>query len=210
MVDPRPDLDRDVHAAAGHHGRQRRPARHPARPRRQPLQPAVGRRRLLADARRAVAHRRLARRPARPPVGLLAWLRPFHRGLLPLWDLRRPDPAQPGARPAGDRRRGDVRHLARPDRPGVPRPRAGDGVRRLGGDGRRRGGDRADGRRPDHRASRLGVDLLRQHPDRRGGDRPHRAAAGQRGRPGPPARRSARVGHLLGRPFPADLRPDPR
>ena len=31
MVDPRPDLDRDVHAAAGHHGRQRRPARHPAR-----------------------------------------------------------------------------------------------------------------------------------------------------------------------------------
>ena len=75
VVDPRPDLDRDVHAAAGHHGRQRRPARHPARTRRQPLQPAVGRRRLLADARRLPAHRRLARRPARPPARLLDRLR---------------------------------------------------------------------------------------------------------------------------------------
>ena len=184
MVDSRPQLDRDVHAAAGHHGRQRRPARHPARPRRQPLQPAVGRRRLLADARRLPAHGGLAGRPAGPPPRLLARPRPLHLRLVPLRDRRRPDPAQPGPRPAGDRRRGDVRHLARPDRPGVPRQGPGDGVRRLGRDGRRRGRGRAAGRRPDHRAPRLGMDLLRQHPDRRGGGRADRAPARQRRRPG--------------------------
>ncbi len=209
-MDPRPDLDRDVHAAAGHHGRQRRPARHPAQPARQPVEPAVGRRRLLADARRLPAHRRLARRPARPPARLLDRLRHLHRRLVPLRDRRRSDPAQlrPGA--PGGRRRGDVRHLAGADRPGVPRQRPGDRVRHLGGDDRRRGRRRPAGRRPDHRAPRLGMDLLRQRADRGARDRPHRAAPGQRRRAGPRADRPARPGDLLRRPLPADLRPDPR
>ena len=147
VVDPGPGLDRDVHAAARRHRRQRRPAGHPAGTERQPLQPAVGRRRLLADARRLPADGRLARRPARPAARVHDRVRHLHPRLVPLRNRRGPDPAQPGARPAGDRRRRHVRHLAGADRPGVPRQRPGDGVRRLGGDGRRRGRGRAAGRR---------------------------------------------------------------
>ena len=62
----------------------------------------------------------------------------------------------------------------------------------------------------DHRAPRLGVDLLRQRPDRAGGDRPHRAQARQRRRPGRRPDRLARPAHLLDLALPADLRPDPR
>ena len=105
----------------------------------------------------------------------------------------RPDPAQPRPRPAGHRRRRHVRHLAGADRPGVPRQRPGDGVRRLGGDGRRRGRDRAAGRRRHHREPRLGVDLLRQRPDRDRGDGPDRAQDRQRLRQGPGADRRSRA-----------------
>ena len=116
-------------------------------PRRQPLEPAVGRRRLRADPRRLPARRRLARRPARPPARLHDRLRDLHPRLVPLRDRRRPDPAEPGPRPAGHRRRGDVRDLAGADRPGVPGPRARHRDRRLGRDGRRRGRGRPAGRR---------------------------------------------------------------
>ena len=122
----------------------------------------------------------------------------------------RPDPAQPGARAAGRRRRRDVRHLAGPDRPGVPRQRPGDRVRRLGGDGRRRRRGRAAGRRRRHRDPRLGVDLLPQRPDRDRRDGPDRAQDRQRLRQRPGAGRRARPRHLLARPLPADLRADPR
>ena len=209
-MDPGPDLDRDVHAAAGHHGRQRRPAGHPARPRRQPLQPAVGRRRLLADPGRLPADGRLARRPARPPPRLHDRLRDLHLRLVPLRHRRRPDPAQPRPRPAGRRRRRHVRHLAGADRPGVPRQGPGDRFRRLGSDDRRRRRDRPAGRRRDHRAPRLGVDLLRQRADRPAGDRADRAQARQRRRPGPRADRPAGPGHLLAGALLPDLRPDPR
>ena len=44
------------------------------------------------------AHRRLARRPARPPAGVQLRLRRLHLRLVPLRDRRRPDPAQPRPR----------------------------------------------------------------------------------------------------------------
>src|SRR3989442_898334 len=56
VVDADRGLHRDVHAAAGHHDRERRAARHPARAEGQLLPAAVGDRRLCADARRAAPH----------------------------------------------------------------------------------------------------------------------------------------------------------
>ena len=111
-------------------------------------EPAVGGRRLRADARRLPADRRLARRPARPPARLRDRLRGLHLRL-----------ARSAASPSDP----TVLNLARGLQgvggavmfatslaliaPGVPGPRAGHGVRRLGRDGRRRGRDRAAGRR---------------------------------------------------------------
>ena len=112
--------------------------------------------------------------------------------------------------PAGRRRRGDVRDLAGADRPGVPGPRARHRDRRLGRDDRRRGRGRAAGRRGAHRRARLGVDLLRQRPDR---DRhrdprpdPGRRVARSRGQ----APRLGGPDHLLARALRADLRPAAR
>ena len=137
----------DVHVAARHHDRQRRPARHPARPRGVALEPAMGGRRLRAHPRHLPDGRRLARRPAGPAAGVLGRLRALHLRLVPLRDRPRPDAAQPRPRPAGDRRRRDVRDRAGADRPGVRGPRARHRDRRLGRDRRRRGRDRPAGRR---------------------------------------------------------------
>ncbi len=69
VVDAGSRLRCDLHVAARHHGRQRRPPGHPEGPRRQPLQPPVGSRCLLADPGGLPAHGGLARRPDRaPPV----------------------------------------------------------------------------------------------------------------------------------------------
>ena len=62
----------------------------------------------------------------------------------------------------------------------------------------------------DHREPRLGVDLLRQRPDRDRRDGPDRAQDRQRLRRRTGTDRLPRPGHLLARPLPADLRPDPR
>ena len=180
MVDSRPRLRGDFHAASRRDDRQRRAARHPALAPRQPLEPAVGGRRLLADARLVPAHRGQPRRPARAPAGVHDRLRHLHLRLVPVRDQRRPDAAEPLPRAPGRRRRRHVRHLAGADRPGVPGQRPGDRVRRLGRDGRRRGRGRTADRRRDHRELRLGVDLLRQRPDRDRRDGPDRAESSQR------------------------------
>ena len=131
-----------------------------------------GRRRVFI-ARLRDLHRRLARSAGSPATATLL-------------NLARAAP--------GDRRGGDVRDLARADRPGVPGPRARHGVRRLGRDHRRRRRRRPAGRRRAHRGHRLGVDLLRQRADR------HRARssltltqARRVARPGPQPHRLARA-----------------
>ena len=170
----------DLHASDRRHDRQRRAAADPARSQRQPVEPAVGRRCLRPHPGLVPARARIDRRPPRPPSRLQHRLRHLHRGFLPLRPRRRPDRAQPRSRPAGSRRGGDVRHRPGLDRSGVRGPRTGPRRRDLGRDGRRRGGDRPARRRGDHRRARLGVDLLRQRPDRPRGDRHHRVEADQR------------------------------
>ena len=73
----------------------------------------------------------------------------------------------------GDRRRDHVRDRARAAGAGVPRARARDGVRGLGRDDRRLGGDRAAARRGADGGLRMGVDLLHQRADRDRGSRAH-------------------------------------
>ena len=71
-------------------------------------------------------------------------------------------------------------------------PRARDRVRHLGRDRRRRRRDRPAGRRRAHRGLRLGVDLLRQRPDRDRGDRADPDEGRRVARAGPRAGRLGR------------------
>ena len=71
-LDARRGLRGDGHAHARHRGGQHRAVGHRRRPRHRPLGPAVGRRRLHASARGDGHHRRLARRPLRPPPAVHA------------------------------------------------------------------------------------------------------------------------------------------
>ena len=183
---------------ARHHGGQHRPARDPEGPRRQLHRPAVGDRRLRSLAGRARPHRRLAGRPPRPPPRLRDRPRDLRRRLAALRARARPDLAQRRPRPAGHRRRGHVRRLPRPGRPGVPqRARTGHGDGHLRGDDRHRRGDRPAGRRPAHRRLRLGVGLPDQRADRPGGDRRHLLEAGRVPRPQRDPDRLGRPAHLL-------------
>ena len=166
MVEPARGLSGDVHVAARHHRRQRRAARHPEGAPHRPDRAAVGRRRLHADPRRLHPDHGGARRPLRPPPAVRDRGRALHPRFAALRAGDQRDLPAPGARPAGHRRRRDVRDLAGADRPGVPGPRARHRDRRLGRDDRRRGRGRAAGRRGAHRRVRLGMDLLRQRPDR--------------------------------------------
>ena len=150
----------------------------PRGPRRQLHRPAVGGRRLRADARRAGADGRLARRPARTPAALRRRLGDLLGGVAAVRAGARSDLPQRGARAAGRRRRRDVRGLPGADRAGVrrrTRARHGDGHLRR--DDRRGRRDRPARRRRADRRARLGVDLLPQRPDRGGGDRHHPAAS---------------------------------
>ena len=70
VVDADRRLRRHVHAAARRDDRQRRAAVDPAVAERELQRPAVGGRRLRADAGRAAADHRLAGGPVRPPAGV--------------------------------------------------------------------------------------------------------------------------------------------
>ncbi len=171
---------------------------------------AVGGRRLRAHPGRPAAHRRVARRSPRAPAGVRRRARAVHArlaGVRPRARLARPDPRP---RSAGDRRRGALLGLPRAARPGVRGPRAGDGVRLLGRDDRRRGGGRAAGRGRAHLRPGLAVHLLPQPPDRRGRAVDH---AHPRARDAGPAGRADRLAgdrDVLRRPVRARLRAHPR
>ena len=182
------DTDRgergDVHAPARHNGRQRGAALDPQGSRRHLRRPAVGGRRLRADPRCACADGRLAGRQAGSPPAVRRRASDLLRGVAALRAGARSDLAQPGARAAGRRRRGDVCGLARPGRAGVPRrarARHRDGALRR--HDRCRGGDRPARRRRAHRRVRVAVDLLSERPDRRRGARHHLPEAAREPRP---------------------------
>ena len=165
------DLDRgergDVHAPARHHRREHGASGDRGGPRRELLRPAVGDRRLHADARRVRAHRRLARRPARAQ----ARLRLGHRDLHALVAARRPGHRshlpEPRARGPGHRRRDPVRGVARAARAGVRRRQgARQRARGLRRHHRRGGCDWPARGRRHRRQPRLGVGLLPQRADR--------------------------------------------
>ena len=113
----------------------------------------------------------VARRPARAPARVRDRARAVHGRLAAVRTRAQRGRPRPLPRRAGHRRGGHVLDRAGPARPGVPRPRTGHGARDLGGDDRRRGGRRAAGGRRAHRGDRVGVDLLRQRPDRDRRDR---------------------------------------
>ena len=199
MVDSGPRLRRDFHVAARRDDRQRRPARHPAS-----LHASLSSLQWVVDAYSLMLASflltagSLGDRLGRRRVFTIGF-GDLHLRLVPLRDQRRPDVAEPLPRPAGDRRRGHVRHRAGADRPGVPGQRAGDRLRRLGRDDRRRGRGRPADRRRDHGELRLGMDLLRQRPDRDRRDVPDRAESPQRLRERTGTARHPRPRHLLAR-----------
>ena len=152
----------------------------------------------------------IARRPLRAAAAVRDRGRAVHARVAALRAGDQRDLPAPRTGPAGRRRRGDVRDLAGADRAGVRGPRARHCDRRLGRDDRRRGRGRAAGRRGAHRRVWLGVDLLRQRPDR---DRhrdprrdPGRRVARSRGQ----APRLGGPDHLLARALRVDLRPAAR
>ena len=184
VVDPARRLGGDLHAPARHHRRERGPAVDPPGPRRQLHRPAMGGRRLRADAGRAGAAGRLAGRPARTPAAVHRRAGGLLGGVAAVRAGAGSDPAQPGARAPGRGRGGAVRRLPGPGRPGIPRrspTRHGDGaVRRHH---RRRRRDRSAGGWGAHRRARLGVDLLPQRPGRDCGTGGHPAEAAREPRP---------------------------
>ncbi len=208
MVDVDRGLRSDLHAAARHHGRERRAARHPALAALELLRPAVGRQRLLADARRVPAHLRRARRPLRPAPPVHDRPRHLHGLLGRLRAVRLAARAEPRARRAGHRRRDDARDLARADRRRVPRQGARRRVRRLRRRDRRRRRRRPGRRRIDHLGHRLGMDLLRQRADRHRRRLPHAHAGLRVARPERARRRLAGARDVLRLAVPARLRAD--
>ena len=70
VVDALRDVFRAVHDHARQHGRERRAAVHPARPRRDPVDARVDGQRLRPDLRHADPARRQARRPLRPQAAV--------------------------------------------------------------------------------------------------------------------------------------------
>ena len=162
MVDPHRRLHRHLHAPPRHHGRERRPPRHPALVALEFQRPPMGDGRLLPDPGRIPPHRRGGGRHVRSPrrlrrgtgrlLGVVARVRPVHVFAH----------VEPGPRGPRGRRRCHVRHLAGAHRRRLPGQGAGNRLRHL-----RRGDRWGRGRRTahrwcDHQWARLAVDLLRQ------------------------------------------------
>ena len=177
MVDPHSRLDGDLHVVARHHGGQRRAAVDPQGPGRELHRPAVGGRRLRADARRAGAHGGVRWPTASGAGGCSSsgWGSSRRRRCLRAGARR--DLPEPRARGAGHRRRGDVRGVAGAHRAGVPgRPRARHGHGHVRRDDRR-------GRR-DRPARRRGADRRRSAGSR---SSTSTCPSGWRRSPSPPA-----------------------
>ena len=207
MVDVDCRLPGDLHAAPRHHRRQRRAARHPALAALLVLGPAVGDKRLRADARRLSAHLRRGGRSDRTKASVRGGPVRVHRLLGGMRTVHVTAHAEPRARRAGHRRSDDVRHVAGAARPGLSRQGARDGLWRVRRRDGRSGGGGACARRGHHLEHRLGMDLLRERPDR--GDRGVRHAhpGGRVARPGGHRSGLGRPPDLLRIAVPARLRP---
>src|SRR6478735_4883304 len=112
-----------VHAAPRHHGSQRRAAEHRQGAAHLLHRSAVGRGRVRAHPRGDAAERRFAGRHTGAQARLPRRNRPLHAGFGTLRGGHLPALADPCARGTGDRRRRNVRGLARDHLAGVLRPR---------------------------------------------------------------------------------------
>ena len=207
-ADPRRDVHRAGHDPARQHHRERRPARHPARARRDAGQPRVDRQCLCPGPGLADHPGRHPRRPLWPKAALPDRPRRLHdllRRLRPRQPRRGADrlPRAPGRRRGAD----GAPHALHPGRRLSPR-----GAHHRHRDLGERGGARlrhgAHRGRPAHRAIRLARRLLGQRAHRhrrlraRAGGRAGIAGSGRaRARP---RRQRAR----LRRPLPLDVRID--
>ena len=170
-----PPLDRarrrlpgDAHEHARRLGRQRRAARHPARPGHRPGRPDLGRQRLPDHVRELPPAGGPARRPGRPQARLPRRRDAVHAGLGAVRAGRGREAADRRALRPGAGRRGLLVGDHRHDRVRVPGARrARQGHERVHLRRRRRRLDRAARRRPRHAGHQLALDLLHQHPDRR-------------------------------------------
>ena len=209
MVDAGLGLVRPVHDHARQHGRERRAAGDPARPRDRRGGARMGRDGLRAQLRGADADGREARRHARPAPHLPDRSRGLHVLLAALRSCRDGRAPDRRPRPPGRRRR---LHDAR-DPLDHHRHLPAEGARRRARDlgrGLRHGArDRPARRRPDHRAHRLELDLLPQRARRprrpRRGPADHPRVEGHLARA---AARPARARHLGHRAVRARLRAD--
>ena len=212
VVDPGRRLHGHLHAPGRRHDRERRAAVDRAGPRGELRRPAVGDRRLRADAGGAPADRRIAGRPDRPQAGVRD--RPRSSSRSPrsgaAWRPRRTRSTSPA------RCRGSAARSCSPpaSRCSPPPTRAADRGTALGLWGATTGAAVAVGPLVGGVLTewhRVGGDLLRQRADR--GDRHRRSPS--------PASRSPRTRapggldiaghrHLLGRPVPARVRAHPR
>ena len=195
LARPRHRLHGDAHEHARRLGRQRRAARHPARPEHRAGRPHVGHQRLPDLVRQLPPARRAPRRPRGPQARLPERRDAVHARLGAVRPRRRREGADRRALHPGPRRRGLLVGDHRDDRLGVPRAgRARQGHERLHLRRRRRRLDRPARRRPRHERDQLALDLLPQHPDRRrhAAARP-RAARGERGHRPRQGRRRARL-----------------
>ena len=156
-------------AADGHPRHHRREHRH-AEPREgsaaQRLADQLDDHELLAGLRQPPALRWPRRRPARTPPPVPDGPRRLHRLVPRLGARRHGGRALRGAGGPGPRRSDALPGSALDHHDLLPRPREGEGARRLGRSRRRRCGDRRSRRRPSHRVRRLADDLLRQSPRR--------------------------------------------
>ena len=189
MVDPGRGVPGHLHAAAGHHDRERGPAGYPAGAAFEFLRPAVDCRRLCADPGGVPADGGQPGRHVRPPPAVPGRPGDFHLRVGPVRFCRQHGDAAVVPRLAGSRRGGHVRGIAGAAGGLLPRQGPRRRVRRLGRGDRPGGGHRAAARRGADLRPVLALDLLRERADRPRG-RHHRA--GQGGRvargPGQPAR----------------------
>ena len=171
-------LVRAVHDHAGQHGRERRAAVDPAGSGRRSLRARVGGRRLRAHLRGADAHRREDRGRLRKAAHLHHRDRHLHARVAVVRPCELGRSAHRGPCRSGRRRGSDEPCVALDHRCDLPASSARHGDRHLGGCVRARARDRAARRRLAHRASRLELDLLREHP--RGHRRGRRQLAAHR------------------------------
>ena len=189
VVDAGRGLPGHVHAAAGHHDRERGPAGYPAGTAFEFLGPAMGGRRVRADPGGVLADRGQPGRYVRPPAAVPGRPGRVHWRVGAVRVCRHHADAATVPRLAGRRRGDHVRGVAGAAGGRVPRPGPRGRFRGLGDSDRPGGRHRPAARRRADQRPFLAVHLLRERADRNRCGRHHDDEGGGiarvAGQPGP-------------------------